>query len=323
MLPKNGNRIMLFLVLYMLALNVGIYYLLLSVQLSVPGLMLINQLLSFVIPVCLYLLISRRKVLEVLSLKKVSAINVILLILMSLTIQPFTMLLSGISTLFFPNVVSELVADMSDSFLISILTIALLPSICEELMFRGLLFSHYKSIPIKKAALINGLFFGIIHFNPQQFLYAFLLGFIMAYFVYYTRSIFSSILAHFIINASQVSLATLSVKLSNDPATAAELSGVLPEGMSETMMSILSAGILSVIFLPVFVIIFLLFIKINKQMNFKEDVLGNGLTEASLFHETGESLVIPPKLSVFTPSFFVVIVIYLLITVAYFGSVAL
>jgi hypothetical protein len=65
---------------------------------------------------------------------------------------------------------------------------------------RGVILGNYKHVSIKKAALMNGLMFGILHLNINQFVYAFVLGVVMAYIVYYTGSIFPSMLLHFCIN---------------------------------------------------------------------------------------------------------------------------
>lgn len=69
---------------------------------------------------------------------------------------------------------------------------------------RGAVLSASRGMNFKLAAAVNGIIFGLIHINPQQMPYAMLLGVIFSLYVIYTHSIFSSILAHFLINASTV-----------------------------------------------------------------------------------------------------------------------
>ena len=59
------------------------------------------------------------------------------------------------------------------------------------------------------AASITGLLFGIMHLDPQQFLYAAVLGFVLALVVRITNSIFASALIHFLINGTSITLQKL------------------------------------------------------------------------------------------------------------------
>lgn len=51
--------------------------------------------------------------------------------------------------------------------------------------------------------------FGIIHFDGQQFLYAFFMGVLFAYIFYLTHSILSTMIMHFVFNGTQVLLSYL------------------------------------------------------------------------------------------------------------------
>ena len=52
--------------------------------------------------------------------------------------------------------------------------------------------------------LACALLFALLHLNPQQFLYAFLVGFIFCFLVERTDSLYASILPHMIINGTTV-----------------------------------------------------------------------------------------------------------------------
>ena len=68
-------------------------------------------------------------------------------------------------------------ADASwGGFFYSLLSVAILPAFCEEFIHRGMLLSSYNKLGFKKAVLISGLMFGLIHLNVGQFFYATIIG---------------------------------------------------------------------------------------------------------------------------------------------------
>jgi len=85
-------------------------------------------------------------------------------------------------------------------FWVGFLAMCVIPSIFQEFWFRGALFSEYDGVPIRRRAIVTGLFFGLFLFNFYQAFYGVLLGVLFVYLVYYTRSILASILMGFIYN---------------------------------------------------------------------------------------------------------------------------
>jgi sodium transport system permease protein len=80
--------------------------------------------------------------------------------------------------------------------------IALLPAICEETTFRGIIFSGLLSR--KKtwtAMVITALFFGIFHLSLHRFPGVFLIGLAASFLVYVSGSIFTGMLLHALSNA--------------------------------------------------------------------------------------------------------------------------
>lgn len=94
---------------------------------------------------------------------------------------------------------SESVLTMS-SFVLQVVTVAVLPAICEETLHRGLLLKGYSSLGIKKAVIISSLLFGLTHLNINQFFYATVLGFIIAVSVIISKNIIPAIIIHFMNN---------------------------------------------------------------------------------------------------------------------------
>ncbi len=88
-----------------------------------------------------------------------------------------------------------------------VIVIALVPAICEEVLFRGLIQRSFemKMKPVW-AALITGLFFGLFHVNPYALIPLVALGFYFGFAVYTSNSILVSMVLHFTNNFISVVL---------------------------------------------------------------------------------------------------------------------
>jgi len=98
-----------------------------------------------------------------------------------------------------PDMVHNLLETLSTEppFILSILVIGIIPTFTEELFFRGLILDGLKNnYSEKKAIIISSLLFGIIHFNPYQFLGAFIIGLFMAWICIKTNSILLCLYMH-------------------------------------------------------------------------------------------------------------------------------
>ena len=79
--------------------------------------------------------------------------------------------------------------------------IALVPAICEEILFRGYLMKNIMVSNSPRFALIaSALIFAFIHFNVVAFLPIFFIGLYLGALVYATKSIIPSMLLHFLNN---------------------------------------------------------------------------------------------------------------------------
>ena len=105
-----------------------------------------------------------------------------------------------------------LTADSPGRFAWLILLIAITPAICEELVFRGVLLQGLsREMSMAKAVVGSALVFGIFHLSFEtviRFLPTAWLGLLMAFVVWHTRSLFASMLMHFLNNATAVVLVT-------------------------------------------------------------------------------------------------------------------
>jgi len=90
----------------------------------------------------------------------------------------------------------------------NLLTIAVLPAIGEELLFRGIIQTNLEK-GLKKPHLaiwLTALIFSFIHFQFQGFIPRVLLGALLGYLFLWSRNLWIPIIAHLIYNASQILL---------------------------------------------------------------------------------------------------------------------
>lgn len=299
--PARGNRYFLLLLMYELSLSLLASYLFyeIDIEINMTVWLAASQLLVFLPPVVVYLLITRQKIQQVLPLSELNLINLGLIVLISITVQPLMMFLAALSSLFSENEVSIVVSDLNNGpFFVTLIVIGLMPAVCEEITMRGIVLSNYHQVNIKKAALINGLFFGILHFSANQFLYAAVMGVIFVYLVRYTRSIYASIISHFVINGSQclLSLWALNITEANPELVEPEITFAYKVSLIGNM------GIVALIFFPVFAYLFHNFIQYNKRRN-----IGILLTEKVMI-QLDQNPYVRPK--IFNRSFWCILVFY-------------
>ncbi len=93
-------------------------------------------------------------------------------------------------------------------YIISLIVIALLPAIFEEIFFRGCMqniFTKWFKGPWL-AILLTAFIFSIIHLSFYGFLVRFALGAVLGFIFYYSGSLWLSILFHFLFNGIQVTI---------------------------------------------------------------------------------------------------------------------
>jgi membrane protease YdiL (CAAX protease family) len=80
---------------------------------------------------------------------------------------------------------------------LTLLIVAILPGICEEVFFRGFLLRGLRQKYSDGGAIVLvGVLFGLFHLDPYRFLAVTLLGMLFGYLVVKTGSIFTGMLAH-------------------------------------------------------------------------------------------------------------------------------
>ncbi len=98
-------------------------------------------------------------------------------------------------------------ADNLLEILLVIITISIVPAICEEVMFRGYI---QRSFGFKfkphTAAILTAVFFALYHFNPYGLIPLAIIGFYLGFAAYASQSLFIPIILHFLNNFFAVML---------------------------------------------------------------------------------------------------------------------
>ncbi len=92
------------------------------------------------------------------------------------------------------------------TYFISLISLAVIPAICEELVFRGIITTALKPKGEMFAIFMSSAMFAIFHFSPSQLIYPFCFGLILSIMYLRTKNILFPILLHFVNNALTVSI---------------------------------------------------------------------------------------------------------------------
>lgn len=161
-----------------------------------------NHIILFFIPAIIYLIVTKSNFKKTLRLNKLHLKDAGIVFLIALVSWPLMMCVSAIGSMFTKNNIAQYMTSVSSApYIIMVLLFGVMPAITEEINLRGIVLSGYDGQTKFKAALMTGILFGIFHLDLHQFLYATALGFLMAYVVRVTNSIYSSMLIHFIVNS--------------------------------------------------------------------------------------------------------------------------
>ena len=96
----------------------------------------------------------------------------------------------------------------SAGFIPALLVIGLMPAIAEEAAFRGFLYGTLKNkkLPIAATMVITAVVFAAYHMNLLQFIYVTLMGLLMSYMIYNSKSILVTAFFHLLNNSFSVVL---------------------------------------------------------------------------------------------------------------------
>ena len=214
---------------------------------------LIVYLFSFGLPSIIYVWIIRKKTGEhirhQLGFHPIAPVDLLLAVLCGLLVQPVMMLISAISQLFFQNITSSSMVEMAQMPLWALLlSVGFLPAFFEELVCRGIILNGHRDTPLWYQLLLPAVFFGLLHANFQQAIYAAAAGVFMALLVRFTGSLWASIAAHLVVNGSQSFLVWALTQMLTETEIA------LPTGGAGLIMTLIPYLMLTAIALPILIL---------------------------------------------------------------------
>jgi membrane protease YdiL (CAAX protease family) len=125
-----------------------------------------------------------------------------------------------------PEFIRVLMQDMKDYPFTTFISVAIFAPLFEELLCRGIILRgllHYYSP--WKAILWSAGMFAVMHLNPWQAIPAFLIGSLMGWVYYKTRSLWATIFIHFINNGFSFAITVLFPQLPDDVTYASLIPG--------------------------------------------------------------------------------------------------
>lgn len=206
------------------------------------------------VPVLLYFLSQKGSLKNSLYLKNPGFVNLAMSALLVFLLIPTVSLLNLLSMFFVRNQIADTVASLTDSpYFLVLLVLAVCPGVFEELSTRFILLNNYRHKPYYVACIFSGLFFGMLHMNINQFIYAFVLGAIFAFVVQITESIYTSMLMHIVLNSTTFSLSYF--MSSSLDGSLAEMANATP-GLND-VLALLGVNAITIP-LAIFVLLFLI-----------------------------------------------------------------
>ena len=173
--------------------------------------MILSQSLIF-LPALIYIINRKKHIRKILRFNKLNIVTLIALTFFTYTMLPVMSFINMVSMMFVKNKISSTVTEIvgKESLVLGIFAVAVIPAFVEEILFRGILYNTHRKVSIKKALLLNGLLFGLLHGNFNQFAYAFFMGIVFSLVVEATDTVISTIWCHFLINGNSIISAFLS-----------------------------------------------------------------------------------------------------------------
>lgn len=160
------------------------------------------------LPGIYYLLVQRRPVKESLGIRSLNWKQWLLLIPLAVCIDKIALYVNVVSQLLVPNRVAVHMEEMMAGcpFPVAFFVVAVTPAVCEELIYRGILYRNYRKLNPWGAVFLSAFLFGIMHMNLNQFSYAFVLGILFAMVNEITDCSLPGFLFHLYINGRSVVL---------------------------------------------------------------------------------------------------------------------
>lgn len=202
---KRGNWFQLAAISYFILGNLffGLVIGAFQLEIGIVGSLLVSQVLLVGGALIFYKIKTRATWRSDFYIQPLPWLELIICVGIAWCIMPLLSFINVTSQFFVQNEIQDALLGMMDlPFLVTLFMTGVLPAVLEELFTRSTILRNYQQKTVLVTCLASGMFFGFIHLNINQFLYAFIMGAIMSYVVMATGSILSSMMIHFTINAT-------------------------------------------------------------------------------------------------------------------------
>lgn len=179
----------------------------------------LGEVFFVLLPVLVFLLAGRYNLKDTLKLRKTRPIHYLIVVFLMLFGMPVVGVLNAavlvIIRLIFGRNLPIPQIDIPDvpTLFIAILVIGASAAICEETLFRGMISKGYEKLGVAGSLALTSVLFGILHRDIQKFVSTILLGALIGFIVYRTKSIYTGMAAHFTNNTVAVLLTYASTKM--------------------------------------------------------------------------------------------------------------
>lgn len=225
-LPKTFDSA----ILYSIVAVYYIYFPQLFLRLQIKGeiILVLFEVLFLAIPPLLVALLRGYDIKKTFRLKMPRPMEVLLM----LVISPFMVIagacagviaLVAVKTIFGRvYLAGDINAYMSKNIFVALFLIAVVPAVCEEFLFRGMIQRGLERLGAGWGIFLSGILFGLFHFDFQRLAAQTLIGLLSAYVVYRTGSIFNGMILHFM-NNGLIALFANSISMTSEGAAGGEI----------------------------------------------------------------------------------------------------
>lgn len=177
--------------------------------------LLVSSIVTILVLILIYAL-KQRKIKNELLFQKTKTSNLITAFLLGFSVWCINF--SGISLLSLTGSFQNAFESFSEvsntitsgSIFSTILVVGFVAPFAEEFLFRGIIFRTLnRKFSMVSAIILQGIMFGIFHFNLVQGIYASFLGIVFGYITYKTKSIWPAIICHTTNNLVAITIPSL------------------------------------------------------------------------------------------------------------------
>lgn len=172
----------------------------------------VGEVAFVLLPVLIFLAAGRYNFKDTLKLKRIKPVNYLIVVFLMIFGLPLVgvlnaLVLALIKLAFGRNLPVPRI-DIPDvpTLLVAILVIGVSAAVCEEILFRGVISKAYERLGTTGSLILTSVLFGILHMDLQKFVSTILLGALIGFIVYRTKSIYAGMTAHFTNNTIAVLL---------------------------------------------------------------------------------------------------------------------